>query len=745
MSVGQRCDSFGRQQWHELRILKKNSPSVLAFGRGLRKPLKLVLLVVFFATNVYANSFPFPVPVFPLDTRPLKGIAVDLNGDRIEDLISTPRFGEGFQVFIGSSNGRFSDEHRFATSMYVKKLLGSADFNRDGHEDVVFLESPSFDGSIWYGDGNGAFGASKGFHVAAYAASAHLVHLDDDEYWDILVGDSRRDRVVALRGIDNGFTGVETLVGVETRFTDIKAARINEDEYADIVILGPDRVTVHLSDGKFGYSAPYEIEHSSSITGNLLLGDINADQVVDIVYAGTFDWFWLPGDGQSNFLDPMKFADRRWTAGHLVPSANSLAKDVVISGIEGTVSRFSWDGLDGFLTASLRVSGTEIVIGDFDGNTHEDILALSSRGLTLAMSDANGVVDSQFIEQNGAGVWDYRLRVVDLNADGLLDLQSRNTFFISQGDGEFEELVDVFAGGNISNRFAGDFNSDALPDVLEIFHPGKWRIAIQDSSGNFDYRFSGEFFTTRYFEDGLTGDFDGDGNQDFCVWDDDNDRQLLVMLGDGAGDFEERAVAIERTIFFEPEVANVDRNLGDEIVIGLRYMSFETSQDGGSLHAEIRSIEPPFNDVEGVALEDIDQDESADFIVFSNDHVAYAYGGEESVLEWNIIDLSPDIEPVDVSYSAHKRQFAVLGASETVILGRPLRSNSGFMLKESGRFYAGGVRPFSLDYVDVTGDSLDDIVVVNIGTLVGTSDQGGLNVLVDTWGDIPIFESGFEQ
>jgi len=146
--------------------------------------------------------------------------------------------------------------------------------------------------------------------------------------------------------------------------------------------------------------------------------------------------------------------------------------------------------------------------------------------------------------QMGANTFSYTM--ADFNSDGKIDVAAinvnSNTVSVAYGDG-FGGFGPPQTFSTTLNPFAvtsGDLNNDSKPDLIAAsFIENKFAILINDGNGGFlaptiylpptGFPNQGEYFDLK------TGDFNGDGNLDVIAIENQSNKQLRILLGNGHG------------------------------------------------------------------------------------------------------------------------------------------------------------------------------------------------------------------
>jgi uncharacterized protein (TIGR03437 family) len=350
----------------------------------------------------------------------------------------------------------------------------AADFNGDGNQDLVFLQV--FRITVVLGNGDGTF--RKPIHMPVTATP----------YFSAMaVGDFNNDGKV-----DVAVLGATSQISGGTPF-----------------------LQTYLGRGDGTFSAPVSSPSSSAVGGVPLVGDVNHDGNLDLIFGGTI----ALGAGDGTFQSTIT-ASACFLPPTSIPSGPYLA-----GGSDFTVADFRGDGnLDlsflatevsgGAIFDEVNVSGTvcfgngegafvagpiiysgggeavdllsaptfQLTTGDFNGDGKADALvfaessAPASFGYSTIFGNGNGTFQPQV---GSASVQFVALSqqylpkpvVADMNGDGKSDLiQSARSLgvlvLLSNGDGTYNQAAAISPGQNTVAVAVADFNNDGLPDIV---------------------------------------------------------------------------------------------------------------------------------------------------------------------------------------------------------------------------------------------------------------------------------------
>ncbi|THD79844.1 MAG: hypothetical protein E7812_08155 [Phenylobacterium sp.] len=269
----------------------------------------------------------------------------------------------------------------------------------------------------------------------------------------------------------------------------------------------------------------------------------------------------------------------------------------------------------------------------------------------------------------------------DLNGDGILDLvvadHSSNDVrvFLGNGVGGFTAAGSPISVTNPYGLAVGDFNGDGHVDVLASRNTS-FGVAVLLGDGAGGLSLASNLLTTSSgtYRGIAVGDFNNDGRQDFVVADF-NNNIFYVRLGAGNGTF------------------------GGGVALNI----------GGPLAT--RPV-PPF-----VAVGDMNHDGALDFVASdsNNGHIQQFFGdGAGGFTVGPTIALAPgdDLEGIALADLNHDGNLDIIVADQTAGSVRVLLmdGNGGVLSSTS---YAAGSHPYALALLDYNGDGELDVAVTN--------------------------------
>lgn len=295
-------------------------------------------------------------------------------------------------------------------------------------------------------------------------------------------GTLESSRIFINKGPEKKFQEITNQVFGEDKFLSrvIKVRDINKDNIPDIVLgttyQTQSQLYMGLGNGKFNNVTASQLPNIKASVGDLELGDVDQDGDLDIVLAD-----WGPGSNMNN------------TGGRTMLWLNDgdgNFTDVTDLQMPELLIQFSWD-LEFF---------------DFDNDFDLDIAISCKRCATsrIFVNDGNGFFKEKRLLP--AYTNNYDLEIMDVDADGYLDLITVNDGQIVQGDSnsrrehiflnkDGEKFIDATEthwpdsdniGKDDNNIIFLDYDSDGDPDFLISSLTGEDRLLVNNGNGKFN-------------------------------------------------------------------------------------------------------------------------------------------------------------------------------------------------------------------------------------------------------------------
>lgn len=283
-------------------------------------------------------------------------------------------------ALVNDGTGQFNGARASGVSGGPFNSLAAGDFDGDGDRDLVALPAIATGGSgnasVLLGSSDGSFGAS----VAT----------------------------LALRG------------------DEFAVGRVNMDAMEDLAVIIESAVgagvEVRLASGGGTFAAPVTVSTTATPV-RVVLANVNGDTFNDLIVATTSGVEWAPGNGDGTFQAVRNIATLATVQAIAVVDMNMDARPDLVVNAASTLRVYGNLGMGTFTTNAIGSATTnstvaDIVSGDFDQDGRPDLVVGGASNVLTVRGTGNGGISVQ----GGALAVTGRVRVSDLDNDGLLDL-----------------------------------------------------------------------------------------------------------------------------------------------------------------------------------------------------------------------------------------------------------------------------------------------------------------------------------
>lgn len=595
----------------------------------------------------------------PIATNWAPPVAADVNGDGIPDLL----FSFGPEVALGKGDGSFGLISSYTAPSYYDAYCTYHDMDGDGHLDAVCGYAETITGDI------------------TGATDLIILHGNPDGSFNTTPIAQKR-----FGDYDNEYDGYGTFL------TPLAVADLNGDGIPDVLGASGDGLAVLLGGPSLTFSTPLHYARATAGPGYDYASpiyDVNGDGIPDLVDAGPSGIYISYGHHDGTYgsafapevTEHIAFPTVADFNGDGIPDIAATGDTAIKLSIgkgDGTFApQIALSSQNGALTFSgtYPAGPAYIVHGDFNGDGNQDLLALGSPGSNLEnaylfFGIGNGTFRDPILVPNSfsfgspfTSMTDQD--VSDLNHDGrsdVFEMEGSGTYgattaqiavALSVGDGTFQ-TVDSTVPVDQSNSFSfainpalADFDGDGKLDAV---YGSVSNVYVVKGHGDGTFSSAATAVLPIPSISGqapqetvavATGDFDGDGNQDFVVLAEYPSVAAWVYFGDGKGNFAAPVSAgnLDQN-FTNIAASDLNHDGLSDIVLWLSDTSYEDFAVGVIDSQAGRTFAPVVDytagtGLRGLAIADMNQDGRPD-LVFGN---GGSNPGASSVTE--LINLGP--------------------------------------------------------------------------------------------------------
>ncbi|MFO7032484.1 hypothetical protein B9T07_21795, partial [Limnospira fusiformis CCALA 023] len=378
----------------------------------------------------------------------------DFNGDGHIDILLTGSSDSGniSQVYLNDGSGGFTEATNISLTGVDFSSVATADFNGDGHIDIL-LTGSSDSGTIslvYLNDGSGGFTEATNTSLTGVVyGSVATADFNGDGHIDILLTGEDSDfepiSRVYLNDGSGGFTEATNISLTGVGDSSVATADFNGDGDIDILLTGlNDSVfikEVYLNDGSGGFTEATNISLTGVFHGSVATGDFNGDGHIDILLTSRDSSFQLISrvylnDGSGGFTEATNIS-LTGVGDSSVATADFNGDghiDILLTGMDSSFQPISQvylnDGSGGFTEATnislTGVGDSSVATADFNGDGHIDILLTGMDSSFQPISQvylndgSGGFTEATNISLTGVG--DSSVATADFNGDGHIDI-----------------------------------------------------------------------------------------------------------------------------------------------------------------------------------------------------------------------------------------------------------------------------------------------------------------------------------
>jgi len=448
-------------------------------------------------------------------------------------------------VYLGNGDGTFQLQVFTATIGYRPGAILVADFNLDGHPDILEVNSSS-DFAVFIGKGDGTFDASRSWALPGGAFPAAIGDFNNDGQPDLLTLNYQNNNTTRILTLALGSPGPNFQAPPESfsSVADVLATGdFNEDGKLDVIASNGFNnlasVALGQGNGTFISRPSFAVLPPNNSAGSFVVGDFNGDHHLDLVTTSFTKYgqiFLTLGNGNGSFNPGVRVdvgIHSNFVAAGDVNGDGKLDLVATNFGIGGTGNvQVALGNGDGTFQSAISYSAGNfdpnfVSIGDLNGDGKLDLFVINS-GNPGSFDVLLGNGDGTFQAPSPAttlGTYPMQPLLIDLNGDGKLDvvIQMNNStqnlyVLLGRGDGTFQaaQIYNLTAGPSYVTGTAvvADFNSDGIIDIAVPYGAVVDTAGIDILYGQSDGTFSMGPNITVVPGILVGGDFNGDGKPD---------------------------------------------------------------------------------------------------------------------------------------------------------------------------------------------------------------------------------------
>lgn len=360
-------------------LLRAQDGKPATFFVGDRYPVSLALLssdvsAASSALNAAVAGGLLPTTNYNTGNSPVSVAIADFNNDGHPDLVVANQESNTISIFLGLGDGTFPTRSDITVGK-APSAIAVGDFNSDGNMDIAVTDSGDNTVSILLGHGDGTFSTPVTYRTGNTPVALVVKDFNNDNQPDLAIVNQADNTVSILLGQMGGTFGPKTDYPVGTLPIAIASTDFNADGNADLAVVNHTSNTVSIllgrGDGTFGLKTDFA-------TGNgptgIATGDFNNDAKTDIAVTNTTDASVsiLLGNNDGTFN-----------------THNDFATDPGPVGI--TTGDFTGGGNLDLLIADQTANNMDLLVGNGDGTFPGPVALATGNGpVAVAAADLNG-------------------------------------------------------------------------------------------------------------------------------------------------------------------------------------------------------------------------------------------------------------------------------------------------------------------------------------------------------------------
>lgn len=336
------------------------------------------------------------VTALTLGASPQGVVLADFNGDEHLDAAVTG-LGQTVYLLFGDGTGALAPHAELTAAADRTGGIDSADFNEDGHMDLVVASSDtSLPGkiSVFLNSGTGTFTGPVAYDTRVFPRAFLITDLDGDDNLDLVIAAQNSSVIQRFFGDGSGAFTAATDIALPSPITVI-GGDFNGDGAVDLVArqngFSDFKIFLNLDDGSGDFAAPVSVDLDGPV-GDIRAFDFDADGHLDLavnVGGSPNQVVLFENDGAAAFTPMAAFSVATNSTGLAIEDLDGDGRVELIQLEYSATSYYIFAGQGGFAFADAQIFPATFPasfdVGDLNGDGLKD-LVLANQGGTLRIS-----------------------------------------------------------------------------------------------------------------------------------------------------------------------------------------------------------------------------------------------------------------------------------------------------------------------------------------------------------------------
>ncbi len=332
---------------------------------------------------IHAEQLFEPFIGYSAGSYPYGITSVDLNGDSIPDLLTANNQASTISVLLGNGDGSFATRVNYSTgASQYPYAVSTGDMDGDGYVDIVTGGSMGI--VIFYGAGDGTFGAANVYYFGQAVFDVVVADYNNDTHLDIATSHSVRDSVgIHINNNDSTYSTHFVATGYGT--ISLATGYLDADNYIDILVGCSDGTVWNLQNDHSGSFIPTKVHIGVlSDPASVAITDINGDNIGDFAVTHSVNdyLFTYLNDGNGTYTVDKAYVltDNPLTVTFADVNSDNEDDILVCIGTTAEIELYLNQGAGTFsLDTAYTCGGTpkDLTFADFDGDGYLDMAAAS--------------------------------------------------------------------------------------------------------------------------------------------------------------------------------------------------------------------------------------------------------------------------------------------------------------------------------------------------------------------------------